>query len=117
MAEAIASVILRNALPQHPAIAVIARLFHQAVEIGDGDVALELAAVWMPDEASRVQLITAYARNANINVLTLARQVARWRPWVLMLMAGWFEMRLQQTDDEQFIALANDAWRQLQTKG
>ena len=63
---------------------------------GDGDVALELAAVWMPDEASRVQLITAY---------------------VLMLMAGWFEMRLQQTDDEQFIALANDAWRQLQTKG
>ncbi|MWU82010.1 thiamine kinase, partial [Escherichia coli] len=39
------------------------------------------------------------------------------RPWVLMLMAGWFEMRLQQTDDEQFIALANDAWRQLQTKG
>jgi thiamine kinase len=34
-----------------------------------------------------------------------------------MLMAGWFEMRLQQTDDKQFIALANDAWRQLQTKG
>ena len=84
---------------------------------GDGDVALELAAVWMPDEASREQLITAYARNANINALTLARQVARWRPWVLMLMAGWFEMRLQQTDDKQFIALANDAWRQLQTKG
>lgn len=84
---------------------------------GDGDVALELAAVWMPDEASREQLITAYARNANINTLTLARQVARWRPWVLMLMAGWFEMRLQQTDDKQFIALANDAWRQLQTKG
>ncbi|KUQ34459.1 hypothetical protein AWI11_01825 [Enterobacter hormaechei subsp. steigerwaltii] len=65
----------------------------------------------------REQLITAYARNANINALTLARQVARWRPWVLMLMAGWFEMRLQQTDDKQFIALANDAWRQLQTKG
>lgn len=84
---------------------------------GDGDVALELAAVWMPDEASREQLITAYARNANINSLTLARQVARWRPWVLMLMAGWFEMRLQQTGDKQFIALANDAWRQLQTKG
>ncbi|MDU4554954.1 MAG: thiamine kinase, partial [Enterobacter sp.] len=28
-----------------------------------------------------------------------------------------FEMRLQQTGDKQFIALANDAWRQLQTKG
>lgn len=84
---------------------------------GDGDVALELAAVWMPDEASRGQLIAAYARNANMNALTLARQVARWRPWVIMLMAGWFEMRFQQTDDEQFIALADDAWRQLQTKG
>ncbi|MCY0774289.1 thiamine kinase [Enterobacter cloacae complex sp. 2022EL-00788] len=84
---------------------------------GDGDVALELAAVWMPDAPSRERLVSAYARNANMNALTLARQVARWRPWVLMLMAGWFEMRFQQTNDKQFMALADDAWRQLQTKG
>ena len=35
----------------------------------------------------------------------------------IMLMAGWFEMRLQQSRDKHFIALADDAWRQLQTKG
>ncbi|VFS54782.1 Thiamine kinase [Kluyvera cryocrescens] len=32
----------------------------------------------------------------------LWQQVLRWRPWVLMLMAGWFECRGQQTGDEQF---------------
>ncbi|MCP2122614.1 UNVERIFIED_ORG: thiamine kinase [Pantoea agglomerans] len=84
---------------------------------GDGDVALELAAVWMPEDASREQLILAYAREAQMDALTLMRQVRRWRPWVFMLMAGWFEMRYQQSNDKHFITLADDVWRQLQTKG
>jgi thiamine kinase len=54
---------------------------------------------------------------AHIDADALRRQVKRWRPWVVMLMAGWFEMRYQQSRDKQFIALADDAWRQLQTKG
>lgn len=84
---------------------------------GDGDVALELAAVWTPDDAARERLIMAYARCAQMDALTLAHQVSRWRPWVFMLMAGWFEMRYQQSNDKQFITLADDVWRQLQTKG
>lgn len=84
---------------------------------GDGDVALELAAVWTESEAARQKLIREYASVAHFNADALARQVRRWRPWVIMLMAGWFEMRLQQSRDKQFIALADDAWRQLQTKG
>ena len=84
---------------------------------GDGDVALELAAVWTPDDATRMQLIRAYATRAKMDNTALARQVRRWRPWVLMLMAGWFEMRFQQSNDKHFIALADDVWRQLQTKG
>jgi thiamine kinase len=84
---------------------------------GDGDVALELAAVWSEDDAARQRLITDYARIAHMNADALRRQVRRWRPWVVMLMAGWFEMRFQQSRDKQFIALADDAWRQLQTKG
>ncbi|MBO4148414.1 thiamine kinase [Enterobacter ludwigii] len=84
---------------------------------GDGDVALELAAVWTESEAARQNLVRDYARMAHFDVEALARQVRRWRPWVVMLMAGWFEMRLQQSRDKQFIALADDAWRQLQTKG
>lgn len=84
---------------------------------GDGDVALELAAVWSEDDAARQRLITDYARIAHMNADALRRQVRRWRPWVVMLMAGWFEMRFQQSRDKQFIALADDARRQLQTKG
>ncbi|MVT02085.1 thiamine kinase [Enterobacter sp. 10-1] len=79
---------------------------------GDGDIALELAAVWI-DSAQHRQLAAEYARQANINERQLWRQIQRWRPWVLMLMAGWYERRWQQTGDRQFIALADAAWRQL----
>ena len=80
---------------------------------GDGDIALELAAVWMPDNQQRYQLIEAYARLAHMSPNALWQQTLRWRPWVLMLMAGWFECRWQQTGDEQFITLANEIWQQL----
>lgn len=80
---------------------------------GDGDVALELAAVWTQDNLARYQLTLAYAERANIAPPLLWRQVMRWRPWVLMLMAGWFECRWQQTGDEQFITLAHEVWSQL----
>ncbi|MDP1295190.1 thiamine kinase [Klebsiella quasipneumoniae] len=79
---------------------------------GDGDIALELAAVWIaPDE--RRQLVAAYARRAAIDAQQLWRQVARWRPWVLLLMAGWYEMRWRQSGDRQFIMLADETWCQL----
>jgi hypothetical protein len=39
----------------------------------------------------RRQLVTAYARRAAIDERLLWRQVQRWRPWVLLLMAGWYE--------------------------
>lgn len=76
---------------------------------GDGDVALELAAVWSED---RKALVIAYAREARIDAVLLWRQVLRWRPWVQMLMAGWYECRWQQTGDRQFITLADEIWRQ-----
>jgi len=81
---------------------------------GDGDVALELAAVWTEDNRQRYQLTLAYAECAHIAPQILWRQVRRWRPWVLMLMAGWFECRGHQTGDEQFYTMANDAWQRLQ---
>ena len=80
---------------------------------GDGDVALELAAVWTESDDARQTLIWDYAEVARIDADALRRQVKRWRPWVVMLMAGWFEMRYQQSRDKHFIALADDAWRQL----
>lgn len=78
---------------------------------GDGDIALELAAVWI-DDAGRRALVAEYARLAALDAAQLWQQVKRWRPWVLMLMAGWYESRWRQTNDQQFITLANEIWRQ-----
>jgi thiamine kinase len=83
---------------------------------GDGDIALELAAVWSEDPGARYRLVMAYARMAQIKPARLWRQVQRWRPWVLMLMAGWYECRWQQTGDRQFITLADEIWRQRRIK-
>lgn len=66
---------------------------------GDGDVALELATVWAPTEDARLALIRAYA-DGEYDVHALAQQVKRWRPWVLMLMAGWYETRFGQSGDK-----------------
>lgn len=84
---------------------------------GDGDIALELASVWTEDDAQRQALLADYAQIARLSPLQLQRQVTRWRPWVLMLMAGWYELRWQQSQDKQFITLADMIWQQIQTKG
>jgi hypothetical protein len=84
---------------------------------GDGDIAMELAGVWTWSEHQRRELVAEYARCAMLDETQLWRQVVRWRPWIAMLMAGWFECRWQQTGDQQFITLADDAWRQLKMKG
>jgi beta-N-acetylhexosaminidase len=70
---------------------------------GDGDVALELAAVWTESDAARLTLIREYARVAHIDADALARQVRRWRPWVIMLMAGWFEMRFSSPETNNLL--------------
>lgn len=84
---------------------------------GDGDIALELAAI-VPGISVRQgqQLVNHYAGLARLEPRRLARQVARWRPWVRMLMASWYECRWHQTKQQQFIQLADDAWRGLHTE-
>ncbi|MBB1199680.1 thiamine kinase [Enterobacteriaceae bacterium 89] len=84
---------------------------------GDGDVALELAAVWSDSEQQRRALIAAYAQIAHLDAELLARQVRRWQPWLQMLMTTWYEYRWQQTGDDQFIALADGGWRDMMNKG
>ena len=78
-------------------------------------IALELASVWSESDAQRQLLLAAYSEIAQIDRFLLQRQVNRWRPWVLMLMAGWFELRWQQSQDKHFITLADKIWRQLET--
>ncbi|EGT3573549.1 thiamine kinase [Citrobacter amalonaticus] len=83
---------------------------------GDGDIALELAAVWVDDVQQHQQLVQAYAVLARMDGQKLWQQVRRWYPWILMLKAGWFEYRWRQTGERQFISLADATWRQLATK-
>lgn len=78
---------------------------------GDGDIALELASVAVSG-SEREALVATYAQAAHINECQLRQQIQRWRPWVSLLMAGWYERRYQQTREPQFIALADEAWRQ-----
>jgi thiamine kinase len=81
---------------------------------GDGDVALELAAIAAANNIDSEPLISTYAQLSHIPVETLSRQVERWRTWVLMLMASWYECRWQQTQDRLFITLADETWSRLQ---
>lgn len=82
---------------------------------GDGDIALELAAVWMERPACK-KLVAAYAELAEINESTLWQQVNRWRPWVRMVIVGWYEQRFRYTGDASFAALASEVWRQLRAE-
>ncbi|HEY2455073.1 MAG TPA: thiamine kinase [Scandinavium sp.] len=83
----------------------------------DGDIALELAAVWTETDQQQAALIAAYARVAHLDEDVLARQIKKWQPWMQMLMTTWYEYRWQQTGDQQFIALADAGWRQFSHKG
>lgn len=83
---------------------------------GDGDVALELASMWVNDAHQRRDYSDAYAARAHIAPVELWQQILRWRPWVLLLMAGWYECRWQQTGDRQFITLADEIWCQFREK-
>ena len=96
-------------------------LVHQAQSIklidweyaGDGDVALELAAIIAANNIDGESLVRAYAQLNHIQVDKLRRQVSRWQPWVILLMASWYECRWQQTQDRTFITLADEAWCRL----
>ncbi len=83
---------------------------------GDGDIALELAAVWVEDERQHRQLADAYAARANRRPAAMATDTIM-APRVIMLKAGWFEYRWRQTGEQQFIRLADETRRQLRMKG
>lgn len=82
----------------------------------DGDVALELAAIVAGNGLNgqqQAQLTAAYADMQQLNPAVLARQMQRWQPWLMLLMASWYELRWQQTQEETFFTLAAQAWQRL----
>lgn len=77
----------------------------------DGDVALELAALCAADPAHADRWLAAYALAAHLPPATLARQVARWQPWLRLLMASWYQLRAEQSEDAELRQLARQSWQ------
>lgn len=85
---------------------------------GDGDVALELAAIISGNGLTAEQqrtLVSAYATLQHLAPAALHAQIARWQPWLRLLMASWYEARWQQTRAPSFLVLADNAWQQIST--
>ncbi|ROR11395.1 thiamine kinase [Erwinia sp. JUb26] len=83
---------------------------------GDGDVALELAAlidINGLNDAQQQRLIDAFAARQNLDSGRLFRQIRRWQPWLLLLATSWYELRWQQTGENHFGTLAATGWQRL----
>lgn len=85
---------------------------------GDGDVALELAAVIASNPLTPTQqlmLVSHYAARQHLHATALHKQIARWQPWLRLLVASWYEARWQQTKEPSFLSLADNAWQHIST--
>lgn len=72
----------------------------------DGDIALELAALFRFNQfssATQHNFLRHYAQHGYSDCGQLAAQVQRWLPWVDYLMLMWFEVRWQQSGDREFL--------------
>jgi len=84
---------------------------------GDGDFALELAALFRGNDLSDRQqsaFLAAYLPcSGGFSVDTAARQISAWLPWVDYLMLMWYEVRWCQTRQRQFLHLAGPSRHRL----
>lgn len=81
---------------------------------GDGDIALELAAITAANPLNAAQcetLITRYAVDNRIDADVLRTQMQRWQPWLRLLMACWYQLRAEQSGDQALYQAAADAWQ------
>lgn len=87
----------------------------------DGDIALELAALFRANDWGEPQqqrfLQTYVAAGGYNDIERLHRQIRRWTPWVDYLMLMWFEVRWQQTGDKVFIDWAQSLHQRLFASG
>lgn len=79
----------------------------------DGDVALELAAICVVDPAQADAWIAAYAETAQLIPAVLHQHIQRWQPWLQLLMASWYQLRAEQSQDDTLEQLARASWQDL----
>lgn len=84
---------------------------------GDGDIALELAAVVAANQLSAEQRQTLekdYAAHNQLDIRHLRGQIRRWQPWLQLLMASWYQLRAEQSGDPHLQRQAAENWRRYQ---
>lgn len=79
----------------------------------DGDVALELAALCAVDGEHEAEWIAGYAQRSQLDQHVLTRQMRRWQPWLHLLMASWYQLRAEQSQDPTLQQLAQSSWQDL----
>lgn len=79
----------------------------------DGDIALDLAVICLNDPANEMQWINYYAEITGVEPGQFSRQIERWKPWLRLLMACWYQLRAEQTDSPQMQGLARQHWQNL----
>lgn len=82
----------------------------------DGDVALDVAATCCCGQLSVVEqrwFIADYAHLNHLSEPLLLQQIRRWRPWLQLLMASWYQLRSEQSGDSNLIRQAKTAWLRL----
>lgn len=80
----------------------------------DGDVALELAALFRANQFSptiQQHFLKQYTQYGYADLPRLVLQVQRWLPWVDYLMLMWFEVRWQQCRDPAFLRWGEALYR------
>jgi len=86
----------------------------------DGDIALELAALFRGNNWNQQQqqdFLAAYHQAGGYqDRLRLQQQIRRWTPWIEYLMLMWFEVRWQQTGDKRYSDWAQPLREQLFTR-
>ncbi len=77
---------------------------------GDGDFALELAALFRGNDLGirqQTAFLAAYRSCAEgYSLAAIRRQIAAWLPWVDYLLLMWYEVRWRQTRQRQFLHFA-----------
>ncbi len=77
---------------------------------GDGDIALELAALFRGnglDRRQQADFLRAYQASApGYATAVIRRRIAAWAPWVDYLMLMWYEVRWRQTRQRHFLRRA-----------
>lgn len=84
---------------------------------GDGDVALELSLIPTEKESQRKKMVIYYSKKASVSPNDLWSRTRMWRPWVLVLIASWYEYQAYKRESLYLLELADNYWKKITFMG